>query len=219
MSRLMSAAERQAFWEALERAYPDPHCELNWTTPFSLLIAIILSAQTTDKNVNTVTAKLFPIADTPERVVALGEDNIKKYTRSVNYYNNKTRHIVALSHMLLAQYNGQVPTDFNTLITLPGVGRKTANVFLNILNHAPTIGVDTHVFRLCHRLKICTGKTPAEVEAKLNKLVPAAYKADVGLALVLHGRYVCTARRPHCDSCPLVSVCRADIHPSSGEGT
>ena len=219
MSRLMSAAERQAFWEALERAYPDPHCELNWTTPFSLLIAIILSAQTTDKNVNTVTAKLFPIADTPERVVALGEDNIKKYTRSVNYYNNKTRHIVALAHMLLAQYNGQVPTDFNTLITLPGVGRKTANVFLNILNHAPTIGVDTHVFRLCHRLKICTGKTPAEVEAKLNKLVPAAYKADVGLALVLHGRYVCTARRPHCDSCPLVSDCRADIHPSSGEGT
>lgn len=217
MSRLMSPAERQAFWQALERAYPNPRCELNWTTPFSLLMAIMLSAQTTDKNVNTVTEKLFPVADTPERVVALGEDKIKTYTRSVNYYNNKTHHIVAVAHLLIECYNSQVPTDFETLITLPGVGRKTANVFLNILNHAPTIGVDTHVFRLCHRLKICTGKTPADVEAKLNKLVPAAYKADVGLALVLHGRYVCTARRPHCNACPLASVCRADIHLSSGE--
>ena len=173
-------------------------------------MAIILSAQSTDKNVNAVTDQLFPVADTPAQIAALGEEGVKQYTRRINYYNNKTKHIVALAREILNRYGGQVPTDFETLLTLPGVGRKTANVFLNIVFHTPNIGVDTHVFRLCHRLKICGGKTPEEVEKNLNKRVPADYKADVGLALVLHGRYVCTARKPKCAMCPLYEVCRAD---------
>lgn len=207
---MMTAGERAAFWQALARAYPNPKCELKWSNPFALLVAIILSAQSTDKNVNAVTDQLFPVADTPAQIAALGEEGVKQYTRRINYYNNKTKHIVALAREILNRHGGQVPTDFETLLTLPGVGRKTANVFLNIVFHTPNIGVDTHVFRLCHRLKICGGKTPEEVEKNLNKRVPADYKADVGLALVLHGRYVCTARKPKCALCPLYEVCRAD---------
>lgn len=204
---LMNKTQRETFFKALDKAYPNPRCELNWTNPYSLLVAIILSAQSTDKGVNKVTEKLFPVADTPQKILELGEENLKQYTKSINYFNNKTKSIVQLANVLLNQYNGQVPTDFDTLITLPGVGRKTANVFLNILLHAPSIGVDTHVFRLCHRLNICTGKTPQEIEHKLNKLVPDSYKADVGLALVLHGRYTCTARKPYCHKCPIYDVC------------
>lgn len=207
---MMTTDERTAFWQALARAYPNPKCELKWSNPFALLVAIILSAQSTDKNVNAVTDQLFPVADTPAQIVALGEEGVKQYTRRINYYNNKTKHIVALAREILNRHGGQVPTDFETLLTLPGVGRKTANVFLNIVFHTPNIGVDTHVFRLCHRLKICGGKTPEEVEKNLNKRVPADYKADVSLALVLHGRYVCTARKPKCALCPLYEVCRAD---------
>jgi len=210
MKRLMNATERSNFWKALQKSYPAPRCELNWPNPFALMMAIILSAQSTDKTVNKITDKLFPVADTPDKVIALGEDGMKVYTRSINYFNNKTHHIVELAKILLEKYHGELPHDFNTLITLPGVGRKTANVFLNIVDHAPNIGVDTHVFRLCHRLKICTGKTPQEIEAKLYKLVPKDLQADVALALVLHGRYICTARKPHCEMCPLYDVCLSD---------
>ena len=210
MARLMTEAQREVFWKELEKAYPEPRCELNWDNHFSLLMAIILSAQSTDKTVNKITEKLFPVAHTPEQVVALGEEGMKAYTRFINYFNNKTHHIVELAKILIQKYNSQVPTDFDTLITLPGVGRKTANVFLNIAFHQPMIGVDTHVFRLCHRLKICTGKTPQEIEMKLNKIVPERLKADVALALVLHGRYICTARKPLCNKCPLFDVCVAD---------
>ena len=210
MARLLTEKQRDAFWRALEKAYPNPKCELNWTNHFTLLIAIILSAQSTDKTVNKITEKLFPVAHTPDQVVALGEDGMKVYTRFINYFNNKTHHIVELAKILIKDYDSRVPTDFEKLITLPGVGRKTANVFLNIAFHKPTIGVDTHVFRLCHRLKICTGKTPQEVEQKLYKLVPERLWADVALALVLHGRYICTARKLLCDKCPLWDVCLAD---------
>ena len=210
MSKLMTTAEKNRFWEVLEQSYPNPKCELNWTTHFDLLMAIILSAQSTDKTVNKITEKLFPVAHTPEQVIALGEDGMKTYTRFINYFNNKTHHIVELAKILIEKYNGQVPTDFDSLITLPGVGRKTANVFLNIAFHRPMIGVDTHVFRLCHRLKICIGKTPLEIEQKLNKIVPERLKADVALALVLHGRYICTARKPLCEKCPLYDVCLAE---------
>ncbi|MBR4926938.1 MAG: endonuclease III [Alphaproteobacteria bacterium] len=206
----MNTSQRLSFWSALKKAYPNPRCELNWTNPFSLMVAIILSAQSTDKNVNKVTEKLFPVADTPQQIIALGEDGVKPYVRSINYFNNKTKHIVALAHEIINKYNGQMPKDFETLLTLPGVGRKTANVFLNIVYHAPFIGVDTHVFRLCHRLKICTGKTPEEIEKKLIKIVPDEYKPDVALALVLHGRYICTARKQNCIDCPLSSVCISD---------
>ncbi len=207
---LMTKEQREQFFKALEKAYPNPRCELNWTNHYSLLVAIILSAQSTDKSVNKVTEVLFPVADTPEKILALGEEKVRSYVKSINYFNNKTKSIVQLAHVILEQYQGVVPADFETLITLPGVGRKTANVFLNIAYHAPSIGVDTHVFRLCHRLKICTGKTPAEIETKLNKLVPESYKSDVALALVLHGRYICTARKPLCEKCPLYDVCISD---------
>lgn len=210
MARLMTEAQREVFWKELEKAYPEPRCELNWNNHFSLLMAIILSAQSTDKTVNKITEKLFPVAHTPEQVVALGEEGMKAYTRFINYFNNKTHHIIELAKILIQKYNSRVPTDFDTLITLPGVGRKTANVFLNIAFHQPMIGVDTHVFRLCHRLKICTGKTPQEIEMKLNRIVPERLKADVALALVLHGRYICTARKPLCNKCPLFDVCVAD---------
>lgn len=210
MAKLMTSGEREIFWKALKKAYPKPYCELKWTNPFSLMMAIILSAQSTDKNVNKVTEKMFPVADTPEQVVKLGEDGLKVYTKSINYFNNKTRNIVELAKVLLEKFQGKLPNDFDTLITLPGVGRKTANVFLNIVYHAPFIGVDTHVFRLCHRLKICTGKTPVEIEMKLQKIVPEEYKPDVALALVLHGRYVCTARKPHCETCPLYEACLSE---------
>ena len=164
MARLLTEKQRDAFWRALEKAYPNPKCELNWTNHFTLLIAIILSAQSTDKTVNKITEKLFPVAHTPDQVVALDEDGMKVYTRFINYFNNKTHHIVELAKILICKYNGEVPTDFDTLITLPGVGRKTANVFLNIAFHRPMIGVDTHVFRLCHRLydlrRIIQGSEP-----------------------------------------------------------
>lgn len=207
---LMTKKQRNIFFQTLEKAYPNPRCELNWTNHFSLLVAIILSAQTTDKNVNKVTDVLFQVADTPQTILNLGEENLKTYLKTVNYFNNKSKSIIRLADIIVNQYAGIVPSDFDTLITLPGVGRKTANVFLNIAFHAPSIGVDTHVFRLCHRLKICTGKTPEEIEKKLNQLVPENYKSDVGLALVLHGRYICTARRPLCEQCPLYQVCVSD---------
>ena len=207
---LMTLSQRKAFFQALNKTYPEPKCELNWTNHFSLLVAIILSAQSTDKSVNKVTEKLFQAADTPEAMLALGADKLRSFIKSINYFNNKTKSIMLLAQVLSEKYNSQVPSDFETLITLPGVGRKTANVFLNIAFHAPSIGVDTHVFRLCHRLKICTGKTPPEIEEKLNKLVPAEFKPDVALALVLHGRYICTARKPFCEKCSLYNVCPAD---------
>ena len=209
-SPLMNQLQRTVFWETLNTVYPNPKCELNYTNDFSLMMAIILSAQSTDKNVNKVTEKLFPVADTPEQIIQLGIDGIKVYTKSINYFNNKTKHIFELAKVLIEKYNGQLPHHFDTLITLPGIGRKTANVFLNIVEHAPNIGVDTHVFRLCHRLKICEGKTPQEIEQKLQKLVPNWYKPDVALALVLHGRYICTARKPKCANCPLINVCISD---------
>ena len=208
--KLMTAKQRDAFWQALHEAYPEPGCELIWTNPYSLMIAIILSAQSTDKNVNRATGPLFKVADTPEKIAAMSEDELKSYFRSINYFNNKTKSIMGMTKAVLEKHNGQMPSDFETLLTLPGVGRKTANVFLNVVYHAPHIGVDTHVFRLCHRLKICTGKTPQDIEMKLQKLVPNWYKPDVALALVLHGRYICTARNPKCFECPLYNVCISD---------
>lgn len=207
---LMTAAQRELFFQALDKAYPDPRCELNWTNPFTLMMAIILSAQSTDKNVNRVTEALFAAADTPQKIIALGEDGLRNYVRSINYYNNKTKSIFNLAAVLMEKYDGQLPRDFETLIGLPGIGRKTANVFLNVVCHAPLVGVDTHVFRLAHRLKLATGKTPEEIEKKLTALVPAKYKPTVALALVLHGRYICTARKPKCEICPLYGVCCAD---------
>ena len=207
---LLNEAQRLKLFEVLHQSYPHPKCELNWTTPWELMMAIILSAQSTDKNVNKTTPALFAVANTPDKALKLGIDGITPLVKTVNYFNNKTKSIVNLAHILVQNYNGKIPTDFNTLITLPGIGRKTASVFLNVAYHAPFIGVDTHVFRLAHRLKICTGKTPQEVQNKLEKLVPEKYKPTFALAMVLLGRYICTARKPKCFECPLYDVCLSD---------
>ncbi len=207
---LMSESQRLQFFHLLHQVYPDPKCELNWTTPWELMVAIILSAQSTDKNVNKNTPALFQVIPSPEKAIQLGIEGITPLLKSINYYNNKAKSIVNLATALVQDYHGEIPNDFDTLITLPGIGRKTASVFLNVAYHAPYIGVDTHVFRLVHRLKICTGKTPQEVQEKLEKIVPTEYKPTVALALVLLGRYICTARKPKCSECPLFTVCQSD---------
>lgn len=204
---LMNEQQRLKFIEALHKAYPNPKCELNWSNEWELMMAIILSAQSTDRNVNKTTPALFAVANTPEKALKLGIDGITPLVKTINYFNNKTKAIVNLAEKIVQDYNGKIPNDFNTLITLPGIGRKTASVFLNVAYHAPFIGVDTHVFRLAHRLNICTGKTPQEVQEKLEKIVPEKYKPDFALAMVLLGRYICTARKPKCSQCPLYEVC------------
>ena len=207
---LMTEEQRLKFIQALHATYPDPKCELNWSNEWELMMAIILSAQSTDKNVNKTTPALFMQADTPEKALKLGIDGITPLVKSINYFNNKTKAIVNLAQIIVNQFSGKIPTDFDTLITLPGIGKKTASVFLNVAYHAPYIGVDTHVFRLAHRLKICTGKTPQEVQIKLEKIVPDKYKPSFALAMVLLGRYICTARKPKCSECPMYDVCLSD---------
>ena len=210
MTNLMTVKQRNDFFDCLNSAYPNPKCELKWTNTWELIVAIILSAQTTDKNVNLRTPALFKVANTPQATLKLGEEKVKSYLTSINYYNNKTRSIIALAQILHDNYHDKMPTDFETLTTLPGIGRKTASVFLNVAYNKPYIGVDTHVFRLVHRLGICTGKTPEEVQEKLQQLVPEKYKSTVALALVLLGRYVCTAKKLKCHECPMYDVCYSD---------
>ena len=207
---LLNKKELEQFCTALFELYPEPKCELVWENPWQLIMAIILSAQSTDKNVNRITPELFKAVPTPEKAVELGEDGVRPYVKSINYFNNKTRSIVALAKKLLKEFDGKIPTDFDTLITLPGIGRKTASVFLNVAYHKPYIGVDTHVFRLANRLRLCVGKTPAEVQEKLEKLIPEKYKTGFALALVLLGRYICQARKPKCKECPIYNICEAD---------
>lgn len=210
---LMTKSELEVFFKKLKEAYPNPTCELNFENHFTLLTAIILSAQSTDKGVNKVTQTLFKVANTPQKMASLSLEEIISHVKSLNYFNNKSKAILSLAQILTQKYNGIVPNDFDTLLTLPGVGKKTASVFLNIAYKMPLMGVDTHVFRLCHRLGICAGKTPLIVQEKLKKIVPDEYKSDFSLALVLHGRYICTAKKPKCQECPLISVCYADINP------
>ncbi len=209
-SKLLTEQQRNDLFNAIVTAFPHARCELNYTNPFTLMVAIILSAQSTDKGVNKATPALFAKADTPKKMLKLGADGVREYVKSLNYFNNKTKSIIGLSQALVDKFNGELPKTFEELITLPGVGRKTANVFLNVLYRAPTIGVDTHVFRLAHRLKITTGKTPEEVEKNLVKLVPEQYKPDIALSTVLLGRYICTAKKPKCDKCPIWNFCYAD---------
>lgn len=208
----MALLKKEALKILLDRLfelYPNPKCELNYKNHFTLLVAIVLSAQSTDKGVNKVTQKLFETASTPQEMLALGEEKLKQYIRSINYFNNKAKSIINLSKQLIEEHNSIVPDSVESLLTLSGVGKKTASVFLNVAYQAPLIGVDTHVFRLCHRLNICRGKTPQEVQTKLQKIIPAPYQVDVALSLVLHGRYICTAKNPKCSTCPLFDICTA----------
>ena len=197
--------DRAAFMAALAKLNPDPKSELNYTTPFELLIAVMLSAQATDKVVNLATAKLFPVANTPEKILALGLENLTAYVNTINLYRTKAAHIMEACRILVDQYGGEVPRTMKELVALPGVGRKTANVVL----HEPTIAVDTHIFRVCNRTGFATGKTPTEVEEKLLKIVPDEFKLNAHHWLLLFGRYLCKARNPECTKCPVANFCNA----------
>lgn len=194
-------------FQHLAELNPEPETELNYSTPFELLIAVMLSAQSTDVGVNKATAKLFPVANTPEQFVQLGIEGIKTYIASLGLYNSKAKHAIAASHMLIEQHQGSVPRDRKSLEALPGVGRKTANVVLNILYGEPTIAVDTHIFRVGNRTGLARGKTPLEVEKKLLRVVPEEYLQHAHHWLILHGRYTCTARKPKCEACPIQLEC------------
>ena len=207
MQKLMNTEQLEKFCATLLQTYPNPKCELKWTNTWELIVAIILSAQSTDKNVNANTPALFAVANTPEAFLKMGYDKVHSYLTSINYHNNKAKSIMNLAQVITDKYHGTMPTDYDTLLTLPGIGNKTASVFLNVAYHAPRIGVDTHVFRLCHRLGIAFAKTPEELQKKLEQVVPEKYKADFSLALVLLGRYICTARKVNCVECPMYNVC------------
>lgn len=203
----MNSAIRLAIFDRLAQAIPEPTTELNYNTPFELLIAVVLSAQATDKGVNKATAKLFPVANTPEAILALGEAGLKEYIKTIGLFNSKAANIIKLCADLIAKHAGEVPQRREQLEALAGVGRKTANVILNTAFGQPTIAVDTHIFRVSNRTGIAPGKTVLAVEQQLNKHVPKQHKQDAHHLLILHGRYVCLARKPRCGECCIVDLC------------
>ena len=188
-------------------ANPDPRGELEYINPFTLLVAVVLSAQATDAGVNKATRPLFKVADTPRKMLELGEDEVRERIKTIGLFNTKAKNVMALSQKLIAEHGGEVPREREALQALPGVGRKTANVVLNIAFGEPTLAVDTHVFRVAHRLALASGKTPHEVELGLLKVIPEAYLRNAHHWLILHGRYVCQARRPKCDACVVCDLC------------
>ncbi len=185
----------------------DPRTELTYASPYELVVAVALSAQATDVSVNKATAKLFAVADTPQKMLALGEEGLKPFISSIGLYNTKAKNVIRMAEILIAQHGGEVPLVREELQALPGVGRKTASVVLNELRIEPAIAVDTHVFRVAHRLGLSTGKTPDKVEAELMAVVPEPYLTRAHHWLILHGRYVCVARRPKCEECPVADLC------------
>ena len=203
----MNADKRRRIFERLRDSVPAPSTELDYASVFELLVAVILSAQATDQSVNQATRKLFPHARTPQALLKLGVDGITPYIRHIGLYNAKAKNIIATCQALLERHGGEVPNDRAALEALPGVGRKTANVVLNTAFGEPTIAVDTHVFRVANRTRLAPGKTVHEVEQRLNKVVPAEFKQNAHHWLILHGRYVCTARRPRCPRCPIADLC------------
>jgi endonuclease-3 len=188
-------------------ADPHPKGELNSVNPFTLLIAVVLSAQATDAGVNKATPALFALAETPQKMVALGEDKVRELIKTIGLYRNKAKNVIGLSKALIAQHGGEVPREREALEALPGVGRKTANVVLNTAFGEPTIAVDTHIFRVGNRTGMAPGKTPLEVEMGLEKIIPAQYKLHAHHWLILHGRYVCIARKPRCYNCLIADIC------------
>lgn len=203
----MEKEDIKRLFERLLIRFPNPRCELEYVNEYTLMVSIILSAQATDRGVNKATAPLYEKVKTPQQMLKLGLDGLREYVKSINYYNNKSKNVMAMSQVLIEKFGGKFPKDFDQLQTLPGVGRKTANVFLNVAFNAPLIAVDTHVFRVSNRLKLAIGKTPLEVEEKLAKVVPDKYKADAQHLLVLFGRYICKAVKPDCANCPLTDIC------------
>lgn len=206
-SHCMNQTKREEIFRRLQTANPAPTTELNYDNPFELLIAVILSAQATDVGVNKATARLFPVADTPEAILALGEDGLKGYIKTIGLYNSKATNILKTCRALIDNHDGEVPRDRKALEALPGVGRKTANVVLNTAFGEPTIAVDTHIYRVANRTRLAPGKTVRAVEDKLIKVVPKAYQRDAHHWLILHGRYVCRARKPACNACVIEDIC------------
>ncbi|MCA3722249.1 endonuclease III [Phenylobacterium sp.] len=205
-----SPAERariQALFERFEAAEADPRTELAYTSPYTLLAAVALSAQATDVSVNKATARLFAVADTPQAILALGEEGVIPYIASIGLFRTKAKNLVAAARILVDRYGGEVPLDRAALQALPGVGRKTSSVVLNELGVEPAIAVDTHVFRVAHRLGLSRGKTPDQVEQELMTVVPGPWRTRAHHWLILHGRYVCLARRPKCQACPVADLC------------
>ncbi|TXH79137.1 MAG: endonuclease III [Thiothrix sp.] len=190
-----------------QMATPNPRTELSYASPFELLVAVILSAQATDKSVNKATEKLFPVANTPEAILALGEEGLRSYIKTIGLYNAKAKNIIGTCQILIEQHQSQVPDNRADLEALPGVGRKTANVVLNTAFGQPTMAVDTHIFRLGNRTGLAPGKNVLEVEKGLLKNIPSAYLQDAHHWLILHGRYVCTARKPKCTTCLIADLC------------
>jgi len=207
-SRRLSRPEIEEMFARLRELNPKPTTELEYRTPFELLVAVVLSAQATDVGVNKATRKLFPIANTPQKILALGEDGLKRYISSIGLFNTKAANVIALCRRLIEEYGGDVPRTREALESLPGVGRKTANVVLNTAFGEPTIAVDTHIFRVANRTGLAPGKDVRAVEDGLLKVVPPQYLHDAHHWLILHGRYTCTARRPNCPGCPIRDLCR-----------
>jgi endonuclease-3 len=203
----MNAAKRLEIFRRLREDNPEPRTELSYTTPFELLIAVILSAQATDVGVNKATARLFPVANTPEAIHALGVEGLSDYIKTIGLYNAKARNVIETCRLLIERHGGQVPDEREALEALPGVGRKTANVVLNTAFRQLTMAVDTHIFRVSNRTNIAPGKNVLEVEHKLLKFVPRDYLLDAHHWLILHGRYVCQARKPRCGSCRIEDLC------------
>jgi endonuclease-3 len=203
----MKPADRVEFFRRLKQVMPKPQTELEYRTPFELLVAVILSAQATDVSVNKATRRLYRKANTPEAVAALGADGLKDYIRTIGLFNTKAENIIRTCHILIDQHDSEVPRDRKSLEALPGVGRKTANVVLNTAFGEPTIAVDTHIFRVANRTGLAPGKTPLQVEQKLLRAVPAEYLKDAHHWLILHGRYTCKARKPACPECIVRDLC------------
>ena len=203
----MNAAKRHELYARLKATNPAPTTELKYQTPFELLVSVVLSAQATDVSVNKATAKLFPVANTPQALAGLGERDLKPFIKTIGLFNTKAKNIIALSRQLLAQHGGEVPRSREALEALPGVGRKTANVVLNTAFGEPTIAVDTHIFRVANRTGLAPGRNVREVEDKLVKFTPAEFARDAHHWLILHGRYVCKARLPECPRCVIRDLC------------
>lgn len=198
-----------AIMEIFQKEDPNPRCELDYKNAFTLLVAVVLSAQSTDKGVNKATKSLFEVADTPQKMADLGLEKIKEYIKTIGLYNNKAKNILALSQELVAKYNGEVPENREALENLPCVGRKTANVVLNVWFNQPTLAVDTHVMRISQRLGFSEGKTPLAIEQDLMKVLPTEYVKNANHWLVLFGRYICKAQKPDCEKCPIASYCHS----------
>lgn len=203
----MTPANIKKFFAILKKKNPEPKSELEYTNPYTLLVAVVLSAQATDAGVNKATKELFKIVDTPEKMVALGLDKLKDHIKTIGLFNTKAKNVIALSEQLIKEHNSKVPDNRDALVKLPGVGRKTANVVLNVVFGQPTMAVDTHIFRISNRTGLAPGKTPEAVEDKLMKVVPKEYALHAHHWLILHGRYICKARTPLCGECPVYDLC------------